>query len=220
MARGSRNSDSNRPTFEQRRGVRWALIGALNGVSLLLVSPCAAAAAVERWLSPRQDSFFLLFAQLLAGIPGVPGVFLRRAYYHMTLEYCSLRVIIGYGAYFSHRDARVEDHAYVGPYAVLGTVHLGRWALIGTRASLLSGGSLHEADEQGRWLPADFARAQRISVGDHAWVGEGAILMADVGTGAMIAAGAVVSTPVPEHVAVAGNPARFVRKLQPEPTES
>ena len=52
------------------------------------------------------------------------------------------------------------------------------------------------------------------------WIGEGAILMADVGDGAMVSAGAVVSAPVPKRVMVAGNPARFVKKLEaPKPAE-
>jgi acetyltransferase-like isoleucine patch superfamily enzyme len=37
--------------------------------------------------------------------------------------------------------------------------------------------------------------------------------MADVGHGATVAAGSVVSNAVPPAVVVAGNPARFVRRL-------
>jgi serine acetyltransferase len=37
--------------------------------------------------------------------------------------------------------------------------------------------------------------------------------MADIGAGAMVAAGSVVSNAVPVAVMVAGNPARFVRRV-------
>jgi acetyltransferase-like isoleucine patch superfamily enzyme len=38
--------------------------------------------------------------------------------------------------------------------------------------------------------------------------------MADVGTATLIAAGAVVANAVPDGVVMAGNPARFVRRLE------
>ena len=50
-------------------------------------------------------------------------------------------------------------------------------------------------------------------IGPHTWIGEGAIVMADTGEGCMVAAGAVVSAEVPPHTMVAGNPARFVRRV-------
>ncbi|MDH4062799.1 MAG: acyltransferase, partial [Acidobacteriota bacterium] len=40
--------------------------------------------------------------------------------------------------------------------------------------------------------------------------------MAGTGEGCMVAAGAVVSTVVPAHTMVAGNPARFVRRVPSE----
>jgi virginiamycin A acetyltransferase len=170
---------------------------------------------LEHRLFATSEGWFQLFAQAFAGIPGRPGVWLLRAYYWWTLESCSLRVFVGYGAYFAHRSARVADHVYIGAYAVIGSVDLGSWALIGTRVSVLSGGHLHAMDAHGRWLPSDLSRLQRTVVGEHAWIGEGAIVMANVGRGAMVAAGSVVSAPVAESVMVGGNPARFIRNLLP-----
>jgi virginiamycin A acetyltransferase len=194
---------------------RRALILVLNAFAVAVILPTALPAIVERRVSNRSEVWFQFFGQLFAGVPGQPGSWLRRAYYWWTLERCSLRASLGYGSYFSHRTATVADHVYVGPYSVIGCADLGMWALVGTRASLLSGGALHEMDAQGRWLPSNFDRAQRIRIGAHAWVGEGAIVMADVGTGAMVAAGAVVSAAVADGVMVGGNPARFVRHLRP-----
>jgi acetyltransferase-like isoleucine patch superfamily enzyme len=53
-------------------------------------------------------------------------------------------------------------------------------------------------------------------VHEDAWIGEAALVVADVGPGAMVTAGAVVSTPVRGGIVVAGNPARFVRDLHLE----
>lgn len=44
--------------------------------------------------------------------------------------------------------------------------------------------------------------------------------MTDTGDGCMIAAGAVVSTPIGEHTMVAGNPARLVRRLGAQPSQT
>lgn len=87
--------------------------------------------------------------------------------------------------------------------------------MIGSRASILSGPDLHDVDSDGNWTAADLSKIRQIVVGHHAWIGEGAIVIADVGERAMVAAGAVVSSPVPPGVVVAGNPARFVRRIVP-----
>jgi serine acetyltransferase len=41
--------------------------------------------------------------------------------------------------------------------------------------------------------------------------------MADIGDHCMVAAGSVVASPLPRGVMVAGNPARFVRRITSEP---
>src|SRR6185503_8303678 len=121
------------------------------------------------------------------------------------------------GAFFSHREAHVEDDVYIGPFAVIGKAWLRTGSLIGTRASLLSGSSQHEMAPDGRWYPSDPENFEEIEIGPHAWIGEAATVMASVGEGSMVAAGAVTSTAVPAMTVVAGNPARFVRKVRQDP---
>jgi len=52
-----------------------------------------------------------------------------------------------------------------------------------------------------------------IYIGDDVWIGHGAILLhgCRIGTGSVVAAGAVVTKDVPEYAVVAGNPARVLR---------
>ena len=74
------------------------------------------------------------------------------------------------------------------------------------------------ATKPGQSSKGTYSRETRIRIGEGAWLGEGVIVMADIGPGAMVAAGAVVSAAVKGHIVVAGNPARFVRRLEsPEP---
>ena len=190
---------------------RWFL----NVLSVVATFPCALTCWFEHWISDQREGVFVFWAQLLALIPGLPGAFIRRGFYRQTLAACSRDVFIGFGTYFTHRTACVESGVYVGSYALIGSAVLRKDCMIGSRASLLSGGSLHPMDENGNWLPADRSRMQMIEIGENAWLGEGVIAMCDIGARAMVAAGAVVSTPVPERVMVGGNPARFIRRLLP-----
>jgi virginiamycin A acetyltransferase len=192
--------------------VRSALKRACDGTSVALVSPAAALCAIEARVTGA-ESTFAFWAQAFALVPGLPGVFLRRAFYRLTLESCGRSFFIGFGAIVSHRAARIEDEVYVGPYAVIGSCRLGHRALIGTRCSIVSGAGLHTLDAQQHWTPSDLSKLRRIDVGADAWIGEGALILADVGRSTMVAAGAVVSTAVPAGTVVAGNPARFVRRL-------
>ena len=45
---------------------------------------------------------------------GYRVVFLRRAYYRLTLDRCASNFYIGFGALFTHRRALVEKNAYIG----------------------------------------------------------------------------------------------------------
>lgn len=183
----------------------------LDALSVALVSPAAALCALEA--RTGGEATFGFWAQCFALVPGLPGVFVRRAFYRLTLDSCGDSFFIGFGALLSHRCASIQDGVYVGPYAVIGSCDLAEGCLIGTRCSIMSGAGLHSLDAQRGWRPTDSSKLQRIRIGDHAWIGEGALVLADVGRAAMVAAGAVVSAAVPAGTVVAGNPARFVRRL-------
>jgi acetyltransferase-like isoleucine patch superfamily enzyme len=60
-------------------------------------------------------------------------------------------------------------------------------------------------------------KAAPLTIGAQCWIGFNAILMkgATLGDRSVVAAGAVVTGPVPPDVVVAGNPARIVRHLTP-----
>jgi acetyltransferase-like isoleucine patch superfamily enzyme len=180
----------------------------IDAICLVVVAPCAWTCARDRRLA-----MFTWWSQLFAMVPGPPGVFVRRAFYRLTLEHCSGSFFIGFGAMFSHRQATIEDGVYVGPFAMVGASRLRRGCLIGTRASIISGSALHAVDASGRRAPTDLSKLRQVEVGEDAWIGEGALVMANVGRGATVAAGAVVSSDVIAGVVVAGNPARFIRHV-------
>jgi acetyltransferase-like isoleucine patch superfamily enzyme len=61
-------------------------------------------------------------------------------------------------------------------------------------------------------------RQAPVVIEDNVWIGRGAIVLPGVriGTHSVVAAGAVVTTDVPERTLVAGSPARAVRALAAE----
>lgn len=194
--------------------MRAVLTKLFNGVALVLVVPLAATCWITSAIGLGGTETFRFWGQFLALLPGLPGAYLRRAYYRLTLDGCASDCHIGFGALFAHRDSRVGSGVYIGNYAMLGKVDLHDDCLIGSRTSILSGQNQHRLSPDGRWLPSDLDDFVTVTVGTNAWIGEAAVIMADVGRGAAVSAGSVVSNPLPEFVVVAGNPARFVRKVE------
>lgn len=195
-----------------RRLIKWVF----NSLAAVLVLPAVWLCGLEAFRGVGYERMFHGCGQLVALLPGYFGMCVRRAFYCGAAKSCSRHCQIGFGVLLSHRDATIEDDVYVGNYALLGRVVLRQGCLIGSRASILSTGQHHKLDEQGRWTTPDHLELMPTEVGAYAWVGEAAVVMAPVGQGAMIAAGAVVGARVPDHVMVAGNPARFVKKLVEE----
>lgn len=185
-----------------------------NWVALVLVFPCAATCWITTASGRTGTEIFQFWGQFMAIIPGLPGSYLRRAYYRMTLEYCAPDCHLGFGSLFAHRDSRVESDVYIGNYTMLGKVSLRKGCLIGSRTSILSGQNQHQFSPDGKWLPSNLEDFVQINIGENTWIGEAAVIMADVGKGTAVSAGSVVSSALPEFVVVAGNPARFVRKME------
>jgi acetyltransferase-like isoleucine patch superfamily enzyme len=50
-----------------------------------------------------------------------------------------------------------------------------------------------------------------ITVGQNTWIGDRAIIMADVGKHCVIGAGSLVSKPIPDYAVAVGVPAKVIR---------
>jgi len=186
----------------------------LHYCSVIFVSPCIFSAYLEKLFFAGSEEIFLFWGHLFAVLPGLPGMFLRRAYYCMTLDQCSHNVYIGFAAIMTHRSVIIKDDVYIGPFSLIGSCQIGPHCFIGSRVSILSGKKQHSRNEQGRWMASEQGHFVRVSIAENVWIGEGAIVMTDVGSGCMIAAGAVVTAPVLPNRLVGGNPARVIRTME------
>ena len=57
-----------------------------------------------------------------------------------------------------------------------------------------------------------------ISIGEDCWFGGSVIVLpgVNIGRGCTVGAGSVVTKDIPDFTCVAGNPARFIRKIEPK----
>lgn len=90
-------------------------------------------------------------------------------------------------------------------------ITIGHRVGIGQEVMILTNG--HRIGPAGQRLGVLHARP--VSIGDGAWLSSRAVLLpgVTVGAGAVVAAGAVVTVPVPPNTLVGGVPARVVREL-------
>lgn len=187
-------------------------------LKLTIFAGCCAVCApliVLAWLEKRlsrSELLFTLCGQSLAMLPGFPGRWLRGAYYFGTLDRCSWETHIGFGSLFTHRGAAVGARVSMGAYCIIGHASIGDDVMIGSRVSIPSGKRQHLDDRGG--LAADVTRFDQVCVGGRSWIGEGAIIMADVGELSIVSAGAVVGREMPPASLVGGNPAKVIRSLE------
>ena len=129
-----------------------------------------------------------------------------------------LTFVVGMG--LEHASITIGDHTYVGPGT---TISAAQGIVIGKH--VLISGNVYIADNDGHSLDAQARRdgtpmapdgVKPVAIEDDCWIGTRVIILKGVhiGAGAIVGAGAVVTTDVPPRVVVAGNPARVVKELE------
>jgi acetyltransferase-like isoleucine patch superfamily enzyme len=188
--------------FQQPRTLRLImhLVGAL-------VWPIAIPLAL---LSRISDIVFRSCAELLAFVPYFPGVILRYEFYRFALTRCGRNVLIETGATFVYRDVEVGSNVLIGRYCVLHHVRIGDDVLIAERCTLLSGSRQHHYARIDVPMNRQGGAKRRIVIAGDCWLGSHAVIMNDVGRGAIVAAGAVVTQPVEPYHIVGGVPATTI----------
>jgi acetyltransferase-like isoleucine patch superfamily enzyme len=149
--------------------------------------------------------------QWLSMIPGVTGQYIRRAFLSHALAGCHDTALVEFGTTMSRAGARLDAYSYVGPGCRLGLVHIERDVLIAAGVHIPSGPSTHQIDDLSKPIREQGRGERLVRIGAGAWIGEGAVIMADIGEDAVVGAGAVVTRAVPARAVVAGVPAKVIR---------
>jgi acetyltransferase-like isoleucine patch superfamily enzyme len=126
------------------------------------------------------------------------------------------RVSIGRGALLqgSRGGIVIGAGTQVNNYAVIngaGGVAIGDDVLIGPHACIIS--YAHQYDRRDRLIREQGYRNASVRIGNDAWIGAHAVVLAgvSVGEGAVIGAGCVVTRDVPPWAVMGGVPARLLR---------
>lgn len=178
-------------------------------MSLTLVSPLMLISWLEK-IAGKGEILFVGISQLLAVIPGFAGSWLRAAFYYGSLKECSWEVHIGFGSIFTHREVTLGRNVSMGAYCVIGHADIGSRVMMASRISVPSGKRQH-IDESGQL--SSIPRFERVAIGKECWIGEGAIIMANIGERCIVSAGAVIVKAAPVACLLAGNPAKVIKEL-------
>ena len=162
----------------------------------------------------RKDTSYQGFTQRLSLLPGLPGVFLRRAFARQTLLACGQDCHIGFGTVFATPDVVIHDRVYIGVYGNIGHADVGQDVLIGSNVTIMSGTRQHHFERSDIPINRQGGEYRRVTIGTDVWIGNGAILTTDVAAHAVVGAGSVVTKPVATYAIVAGNPAKVVGHRQ------
>ncbi|MEM6392920.1 MAG: hypothetical protein AAF797_09125 [Planctomycetota bacterium] len=156
------------------------------------------------------DRAMSLCSEGVSRLPGMLGIYTRQAFYRTVCGAddrgeggrVGIDVHFGFMSVVSKTAAAFGDRAYIGRFCTVGLVDMGHDAKLADGVQVLSGAHQH----------GEVPRYERVVIGPRAWIGAGAVVMADVGADAVVAAGAVVRTPVAAGHRVAGVPARVISR--------
>lgn len=161
----------------------------------------------------RSKDLFAGQGQLLALVPGKVGSYLRVAYYSRTLECCPRKGYIGFGSFFAHPEVELGEGYYIGAYNIIGMARIGAHATIASHVSILSGKNQHGYKEIGKPIQEQAGVFRKITIGENCWIGNNAVIMADLGVQNVVAAGSVVTASTGNYEILGGNPAAVIKKI-------
>ena len=110
------------------------------------------------------------------------------------------------------RDIELGDHVQINEDVWIRNVKIGNYCMIAPRVMILNYGHNTESIKEPMMKQGVRAYDQTI-IADDVWIGAAAIVMPGVkiGTGSIVAAGAVVTKNVEAYSVVGGNPAKLIK---------
>jgi len=158
------------------------------------------------------NRMFSEYAQALSLIPGFLGCKLRGVFYYLTLDECSMEVTIEFGTYFVSRDCKLGKNVYIGASCIISYAEIKDDTLIGSCVNILSGKEQHTATDLTIPIRLQGGKRTKLFIGHDCWVGNGSVVMSNIGDKCIVAAGSIVVKDVETLSIVGGNPAKLLRR--------
>ena len=180
-------------------------------LSVLLVIPLVCVYKIAMCFTMSEKTF-QGFSQFFSIIPGLPGEYLRKAFYRFALSRCADDCCISFGVIFSHPTAEVGHNVYVGPYCTLGDVTLGDDVLLGSNVDIINGVEQHGFDRLDIPIREQGGKFPKVYIGEDTWIGNGGMIMANIGKKCIIGARSVVIKEIEDYSIAVGHPAKIIKK--------
>ena len=158
-----------------------------------------------------REGIFPFCSQLLSLLPGKLGSYCRIAFYRFSMTRCDTEAVIGFATLFSQSDTEIRQGVYIGPQCNIGMCKIGDNTLIASGVHIMSGSGQHNFDDLDRPIQQQGGTYTKVEIGEDSWVGNGSLVMANIGKKCIIGAGSVVTKDIPDYSIAVGNPARVVR---------
>jgi len=164
----------------------------------------------------RRHLLFQLGSQFVSLAPGLIGVYLRREYYRLVLGLRSRGFVVEFGTILNQWGIEIGNDVYIGPYCNIGLSTIGDDVLLGSNVDVVSGGQVHYFDRTDIPIREQGGELRKIRIDRDVWVGNKAVVLADVAEGTVVGAGSVVTKTFAPLSVVAGSPAKVIRSRQVE----
>lgn len=138
---------------------------------------------------------------------------IRAFFARRMLSSMGKNVNIEHGAFFaSGKDISIGDNSGLGINCrVAGPLSIGNDVMMAPNVSIYT--QNHETENIHRPMRLQTAPKKKVTIGNDVWIGANAIILpgVNIGNGAIIAAGSVVTKDVPDLSVVGGNPAKIIK---------
>jgi virginiamycin A acetyltransferase len=181
----------------------------VSSVFIVIVSPLLFLHAIA--LLFHEQGMFLSVTQFLSLVPGKVGSYCRIAFNRFAMSYCNPNCLIGFATVFSQKDTEIHQGVYIGPQCNIGMCKIEKNTLIASGVHIMSGNKQHIFEDLDTPIQQQGGSLEKITIGEDSWVGNGTLVMANIGKKCIVGAGSVVIHDLPDYSIAVGNPARIIK---------